>query len=450
MPLRIAHVTASPNFGGVERLILEVAGVLERTRDVKHIVASFSEGGNAKSFLDVAEKLGFTTCRLRHDMPRLVAATFELIRLLKRHDIQLLCAHGHKARMLGWFATQWLRIPIVGISHGWTGESRNVQLYERIDKWMHRRMNHVVCVSQGQADKVIRFGTPADRVSVIYNAIRLDRFDKPSDISYRHCLEAMFPKTFSTSVNLQDQERSSTDVGGEQPVEDNTGKPKWIIGAAGRLSPEKGFDVLIAAAGQLVRAGLDVGVVIFGEGVLRESLQKQIEETGIAASVSMPGFTDQLDQYMGHFDLFVQSSHTEGMPSVLLEALAARTAVVATQVGGTGELIVEGSTGLMVPPNNPNALAEAMQKVLSNDELRRTMEENGRQRVEQCFDLEDQAEQYWKLFCRLTSFHDHSSSENENTDGTNAPRQSTHGANRGSWLKRWFYSSSHFLVNLFF
>jgi len=372
MPVRIAHITASPNFGGVERIILEVGSTHQRTRDVEQIFASFPEGGNAEPFFCEVEKLGFTAYCFQNDMPHLIAATFELIRLLKQHQIQILCAHGHKSRMLGWFAAKRLRIPIIGISHGWTGENRKVQLFDRIDKWMHRRMDHIVCVSQGQADKVIRFGTPASRVSVIHNAVRMDRFDTPTDISFRHQLESMFPN-----------------------------KPKLIVGTAGRFSPEKGFDILVTVAEQLIKSGLDIGVVFFGEGFLREPLHKQIDDAGIASSVVLPGFTDQLDQYMPHFDLFVQASHTEGMPTVLLEAMAARTAVVATQVGGTGELMVEGSTGLMVPPNNPEALADAMRKVLSDDELRRTMGENGRQRVEQNFTFEPQAEKYWELFCRL-------------------------------------------------
>jgi glycosyltransferase involved in cell wall biosynthesis len=365
MSLRIAHVTASPNFGGVERIILETCRSLQRAKNVENISASFPEGGNAEPFLREVEKANFPVYCFKKDMPHLVAATFELIRLLKQHRIQILCAHGHKSRMLGWVAAKYLRIPIVGISHGWTGENRKIQLYERIDKWMHRRMDHIVCVSQGQADKVIQFGTPASRVSVIYNAVRMGRFNEPSDISFRHRLESMFPK-----------------------------KPRLIVGSAGRLSPEKGFDVLVNAACVLAakrEETPDIGIVIFGDGVLQEALQKQIDALGLSQSVVLAGFTDQLDQYMHHFDLFVQSSHTEGMPSVLLEAMAAKTAVVATQVGGTGELVVEGSTGLMVPPNDPTALADAMKKVLSDDELRQTMGENGRQRVEQGFDIEAQA-----------------------------------------------------------
>jgi len=372
MPVRIAHITASPNFGGVERIILETGCCHKRTKDVEQIFATFSKGGKEEPFLREIEKAGLTTYRFQNDMPHLFAQTCELIRLLQQHQTQILCAHVPRARILGWFAAKRLRIPIIGVSHGWPDESG--KLYNRIDQWMHRRMDHVVCVSQGQADKIIRYGTPASRVSVIHNAVRTDRFDVPSDISYRHRLEAIFPH-----------------------------KPKLIVGAAGRLSSEKGCDILITAAEKLLKSGLDVGFVIFGEGFLREPLQKQIDEAGIASSFVMPGYADPdlLDQYRHHFDLFVLSSRREAMSTVLLEAMAARTAIVATQVEGTGELMVEGVTGLMVPPNNPEALAEAMRKVLSDDELRRTMGENGRQRVEQHFTFEPQAEKYWELFCRL-------------------------------------------------
>jgi len=376
MAIKIAHVTASPNFGGVERLILEISRSLQQTKRVDHLVASFPEEGRAIPFLREAENAGFPAYLFQNDRPHLIAATFELIRLLKQHQIQILCAHGHKARMLGWFASRYLRIPIVGISHGWTRENQKIQFFEYIDKWMHRRMDHVVCVSQGQADKVIRFGTPASRVSVIYNAVRMERFAVPSEISYRQRLEALFPN-----------------------------KPNLIVGGAGRLSPEKGFDILIAATKPMLTEPLldcnSIGIVIFGEGFLREALQKQIDDSGISQSVVLAGFTDQLDQYMHHFDLFVQSSHTEGMPSVLLEAMSAQTAVVATQVGGTGELVVEGSTGLMVSPGNPDAIADAMKKVLCDHDLRRTMGKNGRQRVEKSFSIETQADAYFELFRRL-------------------------------------------------
>ena len=177
--------------------------------------------------------------------------------------------------------------------------------------------------------------------------------------------------------------------------------PKFILGDAGRLSPEKGFDILIASVAKLVQSGLSVGLVIFGEGFLQEPLKKQAEELGIADHIAFPGFTKELDRFMPFFDVFVQSSHTEGLPNVLLEAMAARTAVVATEVGGTNEVVVEGTTGFMVPPNDPDKLAHAIQKVLENDSLRKSMGEAGRERVQRLFTFEAQAAAYWELFQKI-------------------------------------------------
>ena len=380
MPLKIAHVTSASGLGGVGQIILDTARSHRDNKGAEHVLATFPTKELDKPFLHEVEKAGFIPYRFQNNTPHYVAATLEYVRFLKQHQIQILCAHGHKPRILGWPAARYLRIPIIGVSHGWIGISRAYRFYERIDKWMHQRMDHNVCVSQAQADEVIRYGTPASRVTVIHNSLRMERFHQPSDVSYRHRLETMFPN-----------------------------KPRLIIGAAGRLSPEKGFDILVSAADKLLKAGLNIGVIIFGECMLEgtlNTLQRQIDDCGISQSVVLAGFTDELDKFMWHFDLFVQPSRMESFGLTILEAMAAKTAVAATRVGGIGELVVdasvnEGGTGLMVPPNNPEALAEAMQKVLSNDDLRRTMGENGRRRAEQHFAAESQAEKYWELFERV-------------------------------------------------
>ncbi|MDR3182009.1 MAG: glycosyltransferase [Planctomycetaceae bacterium] len=378
--MNIAHITASPNFGGPERQMLELARTLEKTRAVKFFIASFPEGGNAEAFLAESEKSGFPTYRFHNDMPHLFAALREMIRYLKENRIDVILAHGHKARMLGWLAARWLHIPIIGVSRGWTGENRTIQFYERIDKWIHRRMDFVVCVSNGQSEKVLRYGTPKSRVLVIHNSVRTNRFDESPEVGAaaeqrRNQLEKMF-----------------------------TRKPFFVLGAAGRLSPEKGFDILIQAvtAVNSKRILPPTALVIFGDGVLRESLQEQIDELNAADYIKLAGFTDELDRFMPHFDIFVQSSHTEGLPNVLLEAMAAKTAVAATDAGGTNEVVADGKTGLLVPANDVRALAEAVEKVLKDNELRKMFGEEGRQRVEKHFTFEAQAEAYWQLIESIT------------------------------------------------
>ena len=379
--MKIIHLTASPFFCGPDRQMMELAKTFRQAgtfcrekRNIETLFASFAESGGARSFLGITTEAGFESLMLQNDMPHLWAAVKELTRLFREKQIDIALLHGHKARMVGYWAARRNRIPCVGVSRGWTTENWRIKVYNRLDKWMLRRMDHVVCVSQGQADKVILAGTPKERITVIHNAIRTDRFRELSPPEFRQKLERLFPVT-----------------------------PKFLLGDAGRLSPEKGFDVLIAATAQLVKEGLPVGLVIFGEGFLREPLQKQIDALGVSDSVRLAGYTEELDQFMPHFDVFVQSSHTEGLPNVLLEAMAARTAVVATEVGGTNEVVVEGETGLMVPPNQADRLADAIRAILQNDSLRRLMGENGRKRVEEHFTFEAQAENYWELFRKLTA-----------------------------------------------
>ena len=254
-----------------------------------------------------------------------MGARRELIALLRDREIDVLFVHGYKAGLIGWLAARRVKIPVVAVSRGWTGECRKVRVYEWLDRKMLRRMDAVVCVSQSQAAKVKLRGVEGARIHVIPNAIDADRFTLV-DAAGREELRAMF--------------RSP---------------PRWIVGAAGRLSPEKGFDVLVDAAGQVVEANPEAGFVLFGDGPQRETLSKRIRAAGLEGRFVLAGHRTDFDRFLPHFDLFVQSSFTEGMPNVLLEAMAARVPVVATAVGGTVELIEDDVTGRLVPPGRERA-----------------------------------------------------------------------------------------------
>ncbi len=371
--MKILHLTASPFFGGPERVILDIVRTQAADFGVESLVVSFQENGGCEPFLRELDQAGIPNRVLEHDMPHLYAAYRDLVRLFRDEKIDIVCAHGHKSRLLGWRAARKVGIPIVGVSHGWTWQDWKISLYERLDQWVHRRMDAVVAVSQGQADKIVKTGTPKNRVHVIHNAIDTARFDAEPDHEYRRRLEAYF----------------------ETP-------PERLVGAAGRLSPEKGYDVLIDAvkllAGQTTKS---FGVVLFGEGFLRETLQKRIDEANMADRFKMVGFTSELDGYLPHFDVFAQSSHTEGFPCVNVEAMAARVPVVATAVGGVPEQIVDGVTGFLVPPNNPAKLAETLAKLIDDPVMSQTMGRSGREKATSEFTCHRQAEKYFELFRKL-------------------------------------------------
>jgi glycosyltransferase involved in cell wall biosynthesis len=233
-----------------------------------------------------------------------------------------------------------------------------------------RWIDRVVCVSERQAAKVRRAGVREDRLAVIRNAVRADDFPQPHPAK-RDALERMFPK-----------------------------RPRRIVGAAGRLSPEKGFGVLAEAA---ACTDPNIGFIHFGCGPLRKQLEHRIAALGIGDRFVLGGFSNDLDQFMPCFDALALPSFTEGLPNVVLEAFAAGVPVVATAVGGTPEVIEDGVSGYLVPPGKPVSLAERIHELLANDTARRAMGDQGRQRVLDEFTFEAQARQYLRLFNALHS-----------------------------------------------
>jgi glycosyltransferase involved in cell wall biosynthesis len=366
----IMHLTASPCFGGPERQML---GLGESLRPVyESIYVTFREEERCWDFVHESRRRGFTTAVLENDTPHLFAAYRELLSVLRQHHNAVVFCHGYKADLLGYVAARREGIPCVAVSRGWTGESARVKAYEYLDRRVLRWMDRVVCVSHAQAERVRKAGVPTEKIVVIRNAIDPSRFSATLDPKYRNRLEAMFET-----------------------------RPRFVVGAAGRLSPEKGFDVLIRAAALTIEPQYDVGFVVFGDGPQRAKLRRQVHAAGLTGRFVLSGFTHELDRYMPHFDLFVQSSHTEGLPNILLEAGAATVPVIATNVGGTSELILNGQTGMLVDPGNAELLAHSIQTLLKHDSWRADLGAAGRAHVSTEFTFEVQADKYRELFRSL-------------------------------------------------
>lgn len=368
--MQVVHLTSSTFFGGPERQMLGLARAMPG--HVRTTFVSFPEGGRCTAFLDETRKHGFSAVRLADDFPRVFTAVDELVRLLHETDCNVLLAHGYKADLLGRFAARRVGIPVVSVSRGWTGENRRVKLYEWLDRRHLRFMDHVVCVSEGQAEKVRRW-CGVSRTVVIRNSARLAAFEN-SDPTARQRLLEFFPGDNALSQ---------------------------IVLAAGRFSPEKGFGVLVDAATTIYRENPWAGVVLFGDGVLRSELEQRVAELGLAGRVVLPGFRTDLDSLIGAADVVVLPSFTEGLPNVALEASAAGVPVVATAVGGTPEVVADGQTGFLVPPGEPGQLAARVGGLLRDAGLRARLGAAGRERMRSLFTFEAQAAAYLRLIEKL-------------------------------------------------
>jgi glycosyltransferase involved in cell wall biosynthesis len=169
------------------------------------------------------------------------------------------------------------------------------------------------------------------------------------------------------------------------------------IGAVGRVEPQKGFDLLIRALGEVD----DATLVIVGEGSERRPLADLARRTGVAERIRWRGWSDDPRSYLGSFDVFALPSRFEGFPLVVLEALLARVAVVAADVGSVAEVVRDGETGLLVPPEDPAALAAAIRRLLADDALRQRLGAQGRQLVRERFTAVRMTRAYESLYDEL-------------------------------------------------
>jgi glycosyltransferase involved in cell wall biosynthesis len=167
---------------------------------------------------------------------------------------------------------------------------------------------------------------------------------------------------------------------------------KKIIYSAGRLSEQKGFTYLIEAAAMLKNNNNDLIFVVSGEGKLDAELKKQALDAGIEESFIFLGFAADIYPYLKGCDLFVLSSLFEGMPNVVMEAMAMHKPVVATDVNGVRELMADRKTGIIVPPKEPVALAAAIANVIENPEMLAEFGEAGYERVTREFTLSAMAD----------------------------------------------------------
>lgn len=364
--MTIVHLTTSPFFGGPERLMLGAA--LSLAPWCRTVFVLFPDKGKSQAFKRRLQDHGLETVVLSKDTPHLGAMVGELAPRLRDLGADLLCCHGYKADLIGLLAARRASVPVIAVSHGWIAENLKVRIYEAIDRACMRRMDRVVCVSEGQAVKVRRAGVAAHKIAVIRNAIQAERFER-SDPSARSELLAMFPRP-----------------------------PEQIVGAAGRLSPEKGFGVLVEAAAIVARSHPGVGFVHFGDGPLRETLARRIGDLGLGGRFVLAGFRDDLDRFIPHWDLSVLPSFTEGLPIVVLESYAAGVPVVATAVGGTPEVVTDGVDGYLVSPGDPSALAGRIVDVLEMGESRKELGRMGQERIRAEFTFQQQSERYRQLF----------------------------------------------------
>ncbi|WP_456455635.1 glycosyltransferase family 4 protein [Thermovibrio sp.] len=199
-----------------------------------------------------------------------------------------------------------------------------------------------------------------------------------------------------SAVNLRELERSLDPKKVREVKEEFKGKP--LIGSLAALTEQKDIPNLIRAS-KLVKGRLKTAeFVVFGEGKLKDKLLKLIEEEGVKDFFKLYGFVKDVANYTKALDIFVLPSKNEGLGSSILIAMALKVPVIATDVGGVREAVIDGKTGILVPPSNPKALGEAILKLATEKELKESLTEEAYKLVLEKFSVESMVNSYIEVY----------------------------------------------------
>jgi len=348
--IRILHLRATQFQGGPEKQILDHA-IRVSSSGPEIWLGSFRDGYARPEFLERAERAGLPTIELssgRFD-PRTI---LELARVMRRNRISLLCTHGYKANILGWAASRLTGCSQIAFVRGWTRENWRIKIYERLERLILAWTDWTVCVSRPLMEELRKRRTGRTPPCLIPNC-------------------SLIPSEAST---LPIDRRPFREALGLAP-------DSFCVCAAGRLSPEKGHRHLIAAVPMMVRRIPKLHVLVLGNGKERDKLEEQARRLGVPGRVTFAGFKTDIRPWIQGSDVLVNPSLTEGTPNVVLEAMALGTPVVATGVGGVPEVVEDLVSGLLVPPGEPAALAEAILDIFSRPSETLRLADNARKRL---------------------------------------------------------------------
>ena len=339
-PHRILHLSASNFVGGPEKQILRHASQ-DRSPEFEFWVGSFRDGPDTPEVLQRAQVLGLPTIELGSGK-LIPVAVFQLLRLLREHDIALFCTHSYKANIIGYLASQFTGRPHLAFVRGWTGEDFRVRMYEKLERAVLRHTARVLCVSNEQAEQLSASRRRERPPTVVPNAIELP-----------NAVDAAARAELRRKLQLPSE--------------------AFIVGAAGRLSIEKGHRFLIESAAILRKRIPSLQVVILGSGPERPSLERQRGQLRLDSCVLMPGFKANVQEWMGACDVIVNPSLTEGMPNVLLEAMALSLPTVATAVGGVPDMVDHQESGLLIAPSDVAAIVDTIWQLYSHPDKAEVM-----------------------------------------------------------------------------
>ncbi|MFQ5753426.1 MAG: glycosyltransferase [bacterium] len=365
--INILHLVNGFAIGGAESKLLELVRCTDK-KNYRLVVCSVGQGGPLQKEF---EKLGVKVIVFRKKFSFDFSLVFKVARLIREERIDIVQTTLLYADLIGALAAKVAGVPIVisweTVSHG-QNDCLRVNLRHKIAyRFAMKFVEKIVAVSDETRESIIENrGIQPSKLITIHYGVDLVRYNGANGFKKRK------------EIGISD------------------GEP--VVGIVARLEEVKGHRYFIQAISQLIEGFPNMKCVLIGDGTLRKSLELQVENLNLKSNFCFLGFRKDVNSWLNAIDIFVLPSLSEGLPNVILEAMACKKPVVATAVGGIPEAIIDGVTGSLVPPQDSNALAQAIGRLLKNRKLAEEMGKKSRLRVEEKFSLQHEVSEFEKLY----------------------------------------------------
>jgi glycosyltransferase involved in cell wall biosynthesis len=370
MITKVLYIITKSDVGGAQKYVNDLADNLDKSRFEAKVVF----GGQDIKWL--SNKVWPWALFLNDWL-----AVFEIAKLVKKERPDVLHLNSSKAGVIGAMAARLAmtkKIKVVFTAHGWIFNPTNAisrparRFYILLHKFAALFQDKIICVSEYDYNLALRYGiAPKEKLITIHNGINAD-------------------------IKFLSKEKAREEIIKKLSIfNDQFSKKALWVGSIGRLVKEKNYETMIRAAARIKEG---VNFILIGDGPQREELEKQVAKNKLRNDFLIIEPSGDDAKYLKAFDVFVMSSIKEGLPYILLEAMAAGLPIVVTEAGGIPEMIKNHENGLMVAQKNPEQLAIAIQGILENKNISKELGEQAKKAVDEKFSLEEMVEKTEKIY----------------------------------------------------
>lgn len=360
--MKVMHVVLSLDCGGLEKLVVDLVNGLNK-KGIESMVLCLGDKGVLSKQI---EEKGIEVVSLEKKDGLDFGLFFQLAKILKSAKIDIVHTHNLGPLVYGSVAAKLAGCKALNTRHGRTDK--------KISSLVWNLNDYIVPVSEDTKTHLLHCNRMNKlKVKVIYNGIDID--------------------VFNQGMGLEEKSKIREDLGLK--------KESFIIGHVGRLSAEKDQLTLLKAFRNIVYKEHNAELIIIGDGDQRETLKKAAKEFKIDASVKFLGHRDDVSKILRVMDVFVLTSFREGLSLAILEAMACGVPIVATKIGGTPEVIVDGENGYLAPCGFPERIENGIMRIFSNKELHQKMSANCLKLAKDNFSLDRMTADYEELYRKM-------------------------------------------------